>query len=53
MTSDTTYDDVVKEVAWRAWFRAWEERIGAESTRGVTKRTARSRFERYWRRNYE
>lgn len=50
---DMTFDDVVKELAWRAWLEAWDQARGSETMQNITVRTAQSRFERWWNENYE
>lgn len=45
------YDDPAKQVAWRAYWEGYKLGKGVESYDSMDKKTARSRFERFWERN--
>jgi len=47
----TKYDDPVKQVAWEAYWEGYKQGRGTESYTAIAKRTARSQFERFWKRS--
>jgi len=47
------YDDPAKDVAWAAYWEGYTQGYGVEEMQKIDERSAKSRFERYWKRNAE
>jgi hypothetical protein len=47
----TEYDDHIKQLCWTTYWEGFKAGRDVERHDAVTKRTARSLFERWWRRN--
>jgi hypothetical protein len=47
----TEYDDDLKQVAWQSYWEGYKLGKGVESYKPIDKETAKSRFERFWRRS--
>jgi hypothetical protein len=45
------YDTFAKDLAWTTFWQGYKGGRGVESYKKITKRTARSQFERWWELN--
>lgn len=45
--------EMVREVAWNHYWQGYKLGSDTENYSGISKRTARHKFERYWERNHE
>lgn len=46
-------DTYLKEQTWNAFWEGYKVGYGVEEVTEIDRKAARSRFERYWRRNHE
>lgn len=50
---ESEFEDPLKDIAFRAYWEGWQKAVGSESLPPIAYRTARSRFERWWKMNAE
>lgn len=49
---EQTYDDTLKELAWRSFWHGYEQGYGVEKMKKIDKRAAKTNFERWWKRTF-